>query len=308
MEGRPEGIRRNIDLLRAGRDVPGLIDALGSEDPVTRQRAALALGDMGGEQAIAPLIHALGDPVASVRESAADSLALLGEPAVSPLIEILTDPERAGEYHGPGETRPARSAGGEIVGGDLSREARSGFRRMYAAAILGEIGDARAIDPLISALYDDVADVRCQAGGALGKMGGRAVDPLSRAMSGSSDRNVRIVAAGILGDTRDPAAVRPLIEALGDEDDDIRGAAAGALVQIGAPAVDPLLAALESGSKWVRLYAAGALGFIGDPRAIDPLRQRASSDEDADIRSVAEDAIEKIRRRGAVEEAVPPRP
>jgi HEAT repeat protein len=414
--------RYNIDLLRSGGDVDGLIDALDSPDVLTRQRAALALGSLEDPAAVDPLIVALGDPAVSVREAAADSLALLGGPAVEPLIDVLEHPEwaeryeRTGEavvgmaqhdilggpadvspedkeslsrenlpqhdmYAGPGDIGPKKRlregdmTQQDLLGGpaDVERKAKEQFReepltqhqmfggptdvgsrkslrhnamaqhdalggpadlkgheelhrerallltetawmaemsrelrRVYAAAILGEIADPRAVGPLVRALKDQNDDVRCQAAGALAKFGTAPVELLTD-MLRDPDADARITAAGILGDIRDPFAVEPLIGALHDENDDVRGAAGGALVQIGSPAVPPLIDAMQDPNRWVRLYAAGALGFIGDEQAVDPLK-RLTHDSDDDVRNVAEDALRKVQGRRSTMQAPPPPP
>ncbi len=294
--GSPEeqqgGKRFNIDLLRAEEDVDGLIEALDSADGLTRQRAALALGDFGEARATEPLIRALGDPLTGVREAAADSLTLLGGAAVGPLVELVERPEASEHYE---ESAAAR--GTATVTGPGGRtwevETRRDLRRAYAAAILGEIADPSAVEPLVRALHDENDDLRCQASGALAKFGRRAVEPLAELLA-DPDPDVRIVAAGVLGDTGEASAAEPLIGALHDKNDDVRGAAAGALIRMGDTVVDRLIDATKESDRNVRLYAAGALKYIGDPRAIDALRALAL-DEDADVRSVAEDAIDKIQ-------------
>lgn len=296
--------RFNIDLLKKDRNVDGLIEAMRSEDALTRQRAALVLGEMDEKKAVQPLIRTLGDPVQAVREAAADSLAMVGRTAVEPLIEILTHPERLEKEEELREEQAELLGGGEEEPEDITVTAgRTGpswtiqtsrdLRRVYAAAILGEIGDERAMEPLVRALKDGNVDVRCQASGALTKMGKGAVGPLTD-MLRDSDHEIRVVAAGMLGDIGDSRAVDPLIGALYDDTDDVRGAAAGALVQIGDAAVDRLIEVTKDEDRWVRLYAAGALKYIGEARAIDALEELVR-DEDPDVRSVAEDAIEKIR-------------
>jgi HEAT repeat protein len=51
--------------------------------------------------------------------------------------------------------------------------------RRDAAEALGEIGDARTVEPLIAVLKDKDRDVRWHAASALGEIGdARAVDPL----------------------------------------------------------------------------------------------------------------------------------
>jgi HEAT repeat protein len=243
-------------------------------------------------KAAEPLIRALGDPLTAVREAAADSLALLGNPAVGPLVELIEHPEASENYE---ESEVAE--GTTTVTGSGGRawevETRRDLRRVYAAAILGEIADPAAVEPLIRALRDAGDDLRCQASGALAKFGREAIGPLEKALA-DPDPAVRIVAAGVLGDTGEAAAVEPLIGALRDENGDVRGAAGGALFRMGDVAVEPLIAATKDADRNVRLYAAGALKYIGNSRAIDALQELARSG-DTEERSVAEDAIEKIR-------------
>ncbi|WP_317063398.1 HEAT repeat domain-containing protein [Methanoculleus caldifontis] len=288
-----QGERRyNIDLLRAEKDADGLVEALGSGNGLTRQRAALALGDLGGPGAVEPLIRALGDPMTAVREAAADSLTMLGSAAVGPLVELLESPEASGRYEEPGAPGGAATVIGP-GGRTWEVETRREIRRVYAAAILGEVGDPDAVQPLVRALGDASDDLRCQASGALAKLGNEVIGPLTEVLTGS-DPEQRIVAAGVLGDTGDPAVVEPLINLLRDGNPDVRGAAGGALFRIGDAAVEPLIAATKDADRNVRLYAAGALKYIGNPRAIDALKDLARSG-DAEEKSVAEDAMEKIR-------------
>jgi HEAT repeat protein len=165
--------------------------------------------------------------------------------------------------------------------------------RTAAARALGDIGDARAVEPLIAALKDKDSHVREATVRALGKIGdARAVKALSAALKGG-DWLVRKAAAEALGKIGDARAVKPLIAALKDEVSDVREAAAGALCEIGdARAVEPLIAALKDGNFYVRQAAAGALGAIGAP-AVKPLIA-ALKDKDSDVRKAAAGALGKI--------------
>lgn len=159
----------NVDKLIAKGDVSGLIDAL--EYPVpwrVRRDAALALGAMGGTDAVEPLIAALGDDHASVRLAATEALGKIGAPgSVEPLIGALGS--RAVEI------------------------------RKAAADSLGRIGDSRALDPLVACLIDASWSVRRAAAEALGRIGDpRAAEPLKVAFK-DSDSNVRSAAAEALG-------------------------------------------------------------------------------------------------------------
>jgi hypothetical protein len=125
---------------------------------------------------------------------------------------------------------------------------------------LGEIGDARAIEPLVDALEDKHILVRVEAAKALGK----------------------------IGDTR---AVEPLIEVL----QSLAGPASEALGRIGDPmAVEPLIEILRHPQPLIQVSAAEALGEIGDARALDPLAQ-VIEDGKPFVREAAENAIEKIK-------------
>jgi len=71
---------RSLGLLRDHSSVPWFIEYLRSTDPMTREFAADALGDIGDQAATLPLIEALDDPKIGVRLSAAGALAKLRDP------------------------------------------------------------------------------------------------------------------------------------------------------------------------------------------------------------------------------------
>ncbi len=86
--------------------------------------------------------------------------------------------------------------------------------RSAAATALGQIGDIRAVEPLIAHLGDEAEFVRGPAAAALGQIGDpRAVEPLIAALKFVVTRNS---AAAALGQIGDPRAVEPLIAALTD--------------------------------------------------------------------------------------------
>ncbi len=123
-----------------------------------------------------------------------------------------------------------------------------------AAWALGEIGDVRAVEPLIPALEGELStEATLPAKGALIKIGGAAVTGLIQALK-NEDSNVRERAAEVLGEIGDKRAVEPLAEALQDWDPAVSGAAAEALEGIGEPAVESLFQALENpNTEWEAL-------------------------------------------------------
>ncbi|MEO0247749.1 MAG: HEAT repeat domain-containing protein [candidate division WOR-3 bacterium] len=115
------------------------------------------------------------------------------------------------------------------------------YKRQEAARALGEIKDAQAVEPLITALKNDPDIVRAACAEALGKICDvQAVDPLIATFKHYLDSYVR-------------------------------NTAIKALIEIGTPAVEPPIAALRDSDKNVRERAAYALGEIGDVRAVKPL-------------------------------------
>lgn len=120
------------------------------------------------------------------------------------------------------------------------------------------------------------------------------VKGLIRALGYQQDGHVRYMAARALRHFPDGRAVRPLIAALREEDMSIRGAAAEALVAIGAPAVEPLIAALKDTDRNARRAAARALGLIGDPRAVGPLVPLLTG-SDLDMSNAAAQALVGLR-------------
>ena len=142
--------------------------------------------------------------------------------------------------------------------------------------------------------------VRGPAVTALGQLGDpRAVNPLIRALN-DSDSGVRGAAATALGDLGDDGAAKPLITVIQNDEWSVREAAVAALGNIGAHAVGPLIAAPHDQDEYVRRAAAEALGQIGDPRAVEALTS-ALDDESAAARQAAAEALGQIGDPDAVE-------
>ena len=138
--------------------------------------------------------------------------------------------------------------------------------REKAADFLGEIGDPKAVPPLIGALGDPA---------------------------------ISWIAAASLGKLRDARAVQPLIATLGSEEKWLRKNAATALGQIGdTSAVKPLINLLSDRNHDVRQAAAEALGMIGANEAVGAL-ERLATDPDEHVRQAAAASLGQIRRKNA---------
>lgn len=94
------------------------------------------------------------------------------------------------------------------------------LNRKYAAEVLGELKDPRAVVPLVEALTDEVGDVRQRAYDSLIKIGGTAVSSLVPLLASEED-DVRQSATEIIRKIGKPA-VEPLATALAEADDRLK--------------------------------------------------------------------------------------
>jgi HEAT repeat protein len=235
----------------------------------------------------------------SFANKAAEELTKIGIPSVEPLLAVLNDKSKDG--------------------------------RQYAAKVLGQIGDDRAVEPLSDALCREV-EVRIRRGygggtidlrnyqsivdilNALIQIGEPAVEPLTAMLLRkreirSEDRFERYrredvmcqAAAEALGKIGAPSSVEPLVVALKDSNEGVRQAAAEALVKISAPAVEPLIVALKDSNEGLRKAAAEVLVKIGAP-AVE-LLITALKDGNEGVRQAAAEALDKIGWRPGQDES-----
>ena len=320
--------------IRDERAVEPLIWALKHQHYEVRATAAKALAEIGDERAVEPLVQVLKDQNIEVREAAEEALAKIkGKYPEVKDVSISKEEEPKKKIPSRADVRrlaakkdlegliEALGYGDEFSGSDaadalgemgdaravepliqaLQDNNNQPVLRNSAALALGEISDLRAVEPLIQAFYKD-PDVRWNAGEAVGKMGELGVKPLIQALK-NKDSDIREEAAKALGRTGDAGAIEPIIKALEDEDEDVGREAAGALVEIGEPAVEPLIQALKHKDSGVRGNAAWALGRIKDARAVEPLIQVLKG-KNSDVRYWAIYALEEIGDAQAIEPLV----
>lgn len=178
--------------------------------------------------------------------------------------------------------------------------------RRHAAIALGDLGDPRALDPLIKTLQEDkeVFGAAPYAADALGRIGDpRAVEPLIAALEIPMVVPAAIKALSELGDAR---MVEPLICML-QEQHEHASTIATVLGNYGDPrAVDPLMDSLRNGTSSLRFYSARALGKLGDPRALPALERAVEKDtkpltnsksfKGKSVSDVAADAVQRIMK------------
>lgn len=194
------------------------------EDDQLLSAVAVALGSIGDERAVIPLLRAArysyGNQKRHLGAEVPAAIRQIGSKAVPHLISALTGKDT-----------------------DL---------RCGALRALAEIHDQRAVPAIAGVLpegYSGSCDMGELAAQALGRAGDSGIDALIAASTDARER-VRKTAICWLTKTRDPRSVDALVAALGEEyssypacDKPLGDAAAEALVAIGPPSVGPLKAA-----------------------------------------------------------------
>jgi HEAT repeat protein len=154
---------------------------------------------------------------------------------------------------------------------------RRWVERVFAAEFLGEIGCARAVEPLLEVMRN----------------------------TSEEDRDVRMAASRALGRIRDPRAIPALIEALRVPESWLPPRVAEVLLQFGRAALDPLVEQVRTAPEAsVRTWAAEILGALGDDRAVAPL-VACLGDLNDQVRARAASSLGKLGDRRAVSDLMP---
>ena len=292
-----------VHALRRVRDdrvVRGVAAALEDRDTEVRRAAAAALRHPGFRvpRVVGPLLAALGDDDAGVREHAQQALgAMKPETTVEPLTDALASDAPAvrlgavavlGELGDPRATAPLIRAMGD--GQAQVRDA--------AAKAVRDTKDRNLCKLLIEALGDESAELRAGAAEVLGWRGeapeAGATAPLTRALQDPSEA-VRKAAAETLASPQFAGrAAEALFEVLGDPEPGVRAAAVKGVRAAEDPRIpDALIRCLGDADPRVRRAAASALGDRADERALVPLVETLS-DDNPHVRKIAARALNKV--------------
>jgi len=232
-----------------------------------------------GEPAVGLLIQALKESDKSKRKKAAWILEEIGEPAVEPLLAALDEPE----------AREAASQVLEKLGWDTG-DAAQRAQRLIAEGQWDDVAKmgGPAVGLLIKALEDQDDEVRRSAAAVLGTIGDeKAVAPLVKSLQ-DDDSEVRRRAARSLGIIRSDKAVKPLVLTLEDDDADVRSRAAASLERLRWEPGDDRERAiyLIAKKQWYKLAEIGEA-------AAGPLNRRLE-DKDEEVRNEASWLLEEI--------------
>ena len=164
-------VARSIEHLEVSCDINEILYALKTGDTAARIAAIYALGEIGGEKVITPLIYCAGRPEADIRSAAVEMLGRLAEPSALPiLLERLNDQNTAIQARAiialsnfPASLIPCDRLRPFLAAGNGELEAE-------AALALAKLGDLTSTDTIITLLASPHASTRKAAAIALSLM------------------------------------------------------------------------------------------------------------------------------------------
>jgi HEAT repeat protein len=304
-----------------------LLDSLRHASPSAASAAAAALAERGEKRAVAPLIRALRRPSRELRAAAVRALARLGDArAIRPIAALLTRAVSEVDRHAAVEALQQFEASGEDTAeviralrlpSGLDGNAIEEFGRLGPAAVeplialledpavrypsalmteLGQLGDARATQPVLRFLESGRPVNRASAAYALGRLGDRAATPVLIEYLEDTHSQVRRRAVEALGRLRDERAVEPLVGALRQprfRSD--RTTVVSALVRIGGKTtVRKAIELLNAeDAAWIRT-GAEILSRLRPEEAFGPLAKRAAGLEEPSLKGAAIRAMDRI--------------
>ncbi len=292
---------RALGRIRDPRALPQLIETLGDPDASLPQRVAEIIVRIG-KPAVLPLCRELANTASDPRRAwAAEILGWLGgHDAAAPLIEALGDvnPEvrakAAGAVARLAETRAVDRLLEMLLADPIP------FVRTRAAQALGALGDPRVIDHLIHVLRDPEWWVRVRAVEALEMIGRPAVGPLLGALEDDDAQVRRRAAIGLERMGYVDEAVATL------ERDGFRADLHRVLDLVGRAGVtEVLFGRLRTAGPPADKLLVRLAGSFGDPGAIPVLEALLAESSDASLRSRVIEALGKLEAKDSAGRIVP---
>lgn len=263
---RGEARDRALDLLRCRGAATRALRETRSRRSVTRCRGAYTLGALGAREHAGRLIELLADPASSVRRVAARALGAVGdETAVEPLLTLFDRDSHLQRDLGfalvniglgasPQLRRVVLDDVDEAQQPDRGHDLPTSGAAVLAASVLGMLGDPGAVPALVEGVHGGRPALVLACVRALGEIESPAGLPALEAALGADQHSTRIAAATSIVAMGSASAIPALVAAVETDDPTLSRAAATALLRLGAAGRDALT---SSGSR----YAAEAVAL-----------------------------------------------
>lgn len=276
-----------IEILQSlgEKSIDALLSLLKDEDHDVRKFACDMMGNIGSCRAVSHLLAGLNDPNKNVASSAAEALGNIGDKkAVEFLIKSLKSKMWL--------SCPAAEALGKI--GDsraveplirliLNCSEENNLTLFFAVKALGDIGEVEGGEFLVSFLesaqgaivtyiIEALEQISLTSGeNFLLRADPRKIIPLLLASLKDEDLEARRKAIITLGQIKSSQAIEPLINLLLDSEEEIREAAAQAMVNIDSVHLKDLQRGLTRKEPEIKARLARILGEIGNPQSSEVL-------------------------------------
>ncbi|MDR5675018.1 MAG: HEAT repeat domain-containing protein [Armatimonadota bacterium] len=254
---------------RDPRALEGIRFALGDRSEQVVQEAVTQVQQAADAGAVDGLIRVLGRRERTLQNAASQALVRIGAPAVRPLLETFKDRNLRRRVHNQ-VLRIIEDIKGRAVEPLLGAlEDENQYVRAYAVALLGRLGDERAVEPLVRLFLTD-ARLQETVVNTLPRLEERGV-----LEAPSGDRDVQLpkeVAAAFRKLASTPEALQALRAAVAGGNPKVRKFALRALFEVeGARARETLLGLLRDEDTEVQRLAIRLLGKLHDKTVIEPL-------------------------------------
>jgi HEAT repeat protein len=291
-------------LIRIGDPLAAPAIAALLDDPLLGAAAADALGQLGDEDAVSPLLGALDRadaPIGPIVDAlvaihsrydetpgAGSHIEDLVRSSISPQASrhVLDEVPRSTGVHLKNVVIVLGWLRGESIQRSLAQLLGRASVNHEAIEALVRFGSAM-VGVLIEQLGSADVDTRRATVVALGRIGDRAAVPALVRLVEEDDRDLLVVAASALARIGDQRAFEPLLRLIGDGETAVRQAAVGALNSLGSPELAArIVSLLDSPDRNTRESAVRIAGYFGYPECADTLIARAN-DADEGVRAAA---------------------
>ncbi|MEM9008042.1 MAG: HEAT repeat domain-containing protein [Cyanobacteria bacterium P01_F01_bin.86] len=244
-----------LGKIKSEKSISGLNQAIADKKSDVRWWVTHALGQIGSEEVILPLIQVVTEDKSSdVRFKAAEALGInRSEAAISALLRVSIEDESSDVRWEAAEALGKIGSDKAIPGLLKAIEHSRTFQLSNAAYALGKIGSATAISGLLKLKNHPDYLVRQNIAYAFGNVSSDQAIPFLLELLQDNEPEVRRRSAEALGKIGSKNTISALLVATGDKDPDVQWLAAKALVKIDSEVATPILCHLiDHPNSWVR--------------------------------------------------------